>query len=84
METKYNVCDRVSYFNDASQKVETSTVQGIKIIATKIHANEKGEDVCDEMVPIYTLKNGINTPENTLFPSEEECVAHYKKLFAEM
>ena len=45
METKYNVCDKVSYFNDASQKVETSTVQGIKIIATKVHANQDGVDV---------------------------------------
>ena len=33
---------------------------------------------------IYTLKNGINTPENTLFPSEEACVEHYKALFASM
>ena len=84
METKYNVCDKVSYFNDASQKVETSTVQGIKIIATQIHANQDGVDVCDEQIAIYTLKNGINTPENTLFPSEEACVEHYKELFAAM
>lgn len=83
MVTKYNVCDKVSYFNDASQKIETSTVQGIKIIATSVHATEEG-DVCDEQVAIYTLKNGISTPENTLFPSEEECKQHYKALFASM
>lgn len=84
METKYNVCDKVSYFNDASQKIENSIVQGIKIIATKIHANEKGEDICDEQVALYTLKNGINAPENALFPSDEACKEHYKALFAEM
>ena len=84
METKYNVCDKVSYFNDASQKIENSTVQGIKIIATKIHANEKGEDICDEQVAVYALKNGANAPENALFPSDDECKDYYKKLFAEM
>lgn len=84
MKTKFDICDQVSYFNDASQKVESSTVQGIKIIATKVHANEDGVDVLDECVAIYTLKNGINTPENTLFASEEECTKHYKELFAAM
>ena len=44
MKTKFDICDQVSYFNDASQKVESSTVQGIKIIATKVHANEDARE----------------------------------------
>ena len=82
METNFNICDRVSYFNDATQLVENNVIQGIKIIATKVHANQDGEDVLDECVAIYSLKNGITAPEVALFASDEECKAHYAALFA--
>lgn len=82
IEIKYNICDEVFYFNDASQKIESNTVQGVRVTATSIHANEQGKDVLDSFVILYALKNGITLTENAAFTSKEECAQHYAALFA--
>ena len=84
MTTKFNICDRVSYFNDAEQKIENAVVQGIKVVAVSIHADEKGNDVLDEAAVVYALKSGLSITEQAAFASDEECKAHYKALFAEL
>lgn len=82
MQTKFSICDVVSYFNDSSQRIESNPIQGIKIVATGIHADENGNDVLDSFVVLYTLKNGINLTENAVFASDEECKKYYASLFA--
>lgn len=83
METRFAICQTVSYFNDSSQKIERSAVQGIKIVPTGIHADEGGNEVLDSHVVLYSLKNGINLTENACFGTDEECRLHYRKLFSE-
>lgn len=81
METKFNVCDQVSYFNDSEQRIESSSVKGINVIPVEMHADENGVDVLDRAVVVYALKNGITVVEQAAFKDEEECREHYRKLF---
>jgi hypothetical protein len=83
METKFNLCDRVSYFNDSEQRIESGVVKGIQVVPVDVHADENGEDVLDKSVVIYALKNGISIVEQAAFGSEEECKKHYIDLFAQ-
>jgi len=84
MTLKFNITDEVFFFNDSTDLVESSTVRGIKVIATKIHADSNGKDVLDEAIAVYSLKNDVNCTENALFASKEECINAYKQLFAKM
>lgn len=83
MVTKFDICDKVFFFNTSTEKIESDTVHNIRIIPTGIHSDEKGEDVCDEMLALYGLKgSGQVISEREAFASEDECREHYSGIFA--
>lgn len=84
METRFAICDKVWFFNAPEEKVESAVVQGIRIMATDVHADESGEDVLDASVVLYEMKNRMVLTEREVFASREECIAHYRDVFSEV
>lgn len=84
METRFNVCDKVHYFNASEERIDSDVVGGIRIIGKAIHADESGEDVCDEAVALYALKSGLVLTDKEVFASARECLEHYVALFGGM
>lgn len=84
METKFAICDKVAYFNSAESRVDEDVIQNVRIIATGVHADEKGADVCDGCAILYQMKSGMVLAETEVFASVRECVEHYWKLFGDL
>ena len=81
METKFAICDKLWFFNATEEKIESAVVQGIRIMATDVHADEKGDDVLDASVVLYDMKNRMVLTEREVFASEDECREHYRHVF---
>ena len=84
METKFKICDKVFSFNTATGKIEEGAVRDARIIATDISQNESGEEVCNDVVVLYSLKSGLVLAETELFASREECIEHYFEVLKDM
>ena len=83
METKFNICDKVAYFNTAEFKVMSAEVKGIRVVPTGISKDENGENKLDDAVVLYETVNGPVLTEQECFASEEECRKRYREFFAE-
>lgn len=83
METKFNICDKVAYFNTAECNVMTDEVKGIRVVPTGISKDENGENKLDGAVVLYETVNGPILAEQECFGSEEECREWYRKVFVE-
>lgn len=81
METIFNICDKVVYFNTAECKVATAEVKGIRVIPTGISKDEKGNNVLDGSVVLYETFDGLVLSEKECFCDEASCRAHYKEFF---
>lgn len=82
METKFNICDKVAYFNTAECKVMTAEVKGIRVIPTGISKDENGENKLDGAVVLYETVDGPVLAEQECFASEAECFEAYRKFFS--
>lgn len=82
MTTKFNICDKVFFFNTAECRVEKVEIKGIRIIATGISKNESGESVLDGSIVLYETVNGPVLAENECFADERELRAKYLGFFS--
>lgn len=80
IEVKFSICDEVFYLNTASEVIESDRVKGIQIVPTGIYKDENGEDVCDGIAILYSLRSGIVLSESEVFASEEDCRVHLVSL----
>lgn len=81
MEIKFNICDKVAYFNTAECKVMTAEVKSIRVIPTGISKDENGENKLDGAVVLYETMDGPVLAEQECFRTEDECLARYKEYF---
>lgn len=81
MEIKFNICDKVVYFNTAECKVMTAEVKSIRVIPTGISKDENGNNKLDGSVVLYETFDGPVLSEQECFRSEAECLAWYKEYF---
>lgn len=81
MEIKFQICEKVYYFNTAECRVMSAEVKLVKVIPTGISKSESGEDVLDGCVVIYETIEGPVLAESECFRSEAECLAWYKEYF---
>lgn len=77
METKFNILDKVVWFNTATRKMETGIVRGIQVIPTGMHRDENGEDILDSAMVMYQLDNKMTIAESEAFPTEEDAIGAY-------
>ena len=82
MEIKYNICDKVAYFNTAECKVITAEVKRVQVLPTGISKDENGGNVLDGVVVLYETVDGPVLAEQECFASEAECFEAYRKFFS--
>lgn len=82
MTTKFNICDKVFFFNTAECRVEKVEIKGIRIIATGISKNESGESVLDGSIVLYETVNGPVLAESECFADEQSLRKHYLGVFS--
>lgn len=82
IQTKFDLLQKVYFFNATEEKIQEETVTGINIVPTASHHNEEGVEVLDKFVILYKTKVGFNLAENEAFATREECKAKYAELFA--
>lgn len=76
----YKICDKVTYFNTVTRKLETVEIRGMKIVATGISKDEKGENVLDGQIVLYETVNGPTLAETEVWPDKETAKAELKKI----
>lgn len=81
---KYEICQKVWYFNSSSEMVESDEIKGARVMATGISKDENGESVCDGYVVLYQLDEGLVLSEREVFASADECWGYYKEFFSKM
>ena len=74
MVTKFNILDKVVWFNTATRKMETGVVRGIQVIPTGMHRDEDGNDILDSAMVMYQLDNKMTIAETEAFPTEEDAI----------
>ena len=80
MVTKFEICQKVFYFNTVTRKVEPAEVKGIQVMPTGISKNEKGENVLDGSMVLYQTVEGPTLAETEVYGSREEAVAGLKEI----
>lgn len=81
MEIRYNICDRVWFFNTAACAFESDTVKDVRVIPTGISKDVDGNDVLDSYDVLYALSRGGVVTEGEVFDSEEQARGHYREVF---
>ena len=81
MEIKYNICDKVAYFNTAECKVMTAEVKSVRVLPRGIKKDEAGNNVLEGVVVLYETVDGPMLAEQECFASVEECIAKYREFF---
>jgi len=81
MEIKYNICDKIAYFNTAECNVMTAEVKSIRVIPTGISKDENGENKLDGAVVLYETVDGPVLAEQECFAGVQECFEAYRKFF---
>lgn len=81
METKYNICDKVVYFNTAEERIASAEIKGIRVIPTGVSQDEEGKRKLDGSVVLYETFDGPVLAEKECFSTEAECREWYLKFF---
>lgn len=81
MEIKFNICDKVVYFNPSECKIMTTEVKGIRVIPTGISKDDKGNNKLEGSVVLYETFDGPVLSEQECFKTEAECKAWYLEYF---
>ena len=74
MVTKFDICDKVVWFNTTTRKMETGVVRGIQVVPTGMHRDESGEDILDSAMVMYQLDSKMTIAETEAFPTEEDAI----------
>lgn len=82
MEIKYNICDKIAYFNTAECKVMTAEVKSIRVLPRGIKKDEAGNNVLEGVVVLYETVDGPVLAEQECFASVQECFEAYRKFFS--
>lgn len=81
MEIKFNICDKVVYFNPSECKIMTAEVKQIRVIPTGISKDAKGNNKLEGVVVLYETLDGPVLTEQECFKTEAECKAWYVENF---
>lgn len=81
MVTKFDILDKVVWFNTATKKMETGVVRGIQVVPTGMHRDEAGNDILDSAVVMYQLDSKVAISEPEAFSTEEQALEHYREVF---
>jgi len=81
METRFNICDKVVYFNTAEERIATAEIKGIRVIPTGVSQDEAGNRKLDGSVVLYETFDGPVLAEKECFKTEAECRVWYFEFF---
>ena len=81
MEIKFNICDKVVYFNTAEGRVATAEVKAIRVIPTAVSKDADGNNVLESKVVLYETVEGPILTETECFESADACREFYKAFF---
>lgn len=84
METKFKICDKAVYLNTASGKLETVEIKGIQIVPTNISKDEKGNNVLEGYVVLYSPFEGPVLTEDELFPDAASAKAAWAERISQL
>ena len=79
MVTKFDILDRVVWFNTAECRMQSDVVRGIQVIPTGIHRDAEGQEVLDSVAVVYQLESKVNIFETEAFSTEEQALEHYRE-----